>query len=78
MNLDISQFDWSLHTVVQPKNFDTVAYVYMQGLLDDVKKQEQRLADTLQQKRLVLFLAGDTVLDWWLLVGDPKSAQRVR
>jgi len=78
MKTTLDQFDWSLHTVVRPTNYDTIAYVRMAGLLDDIKKQEQRLADTLQQKRLVLLLAGDTVLDWWLLVGDPDSAQRVR
>jgi hypothetical protein len=79
MKTTLDQFDWSLHPVVQPAtDYDAICYVRMAGLLDDVKKQEQRMADTLQQKRLVLWLSGDTVLDWWLLIGDPDSAQSVR
>ena len=78
MHTKLDQFDWSLQTVDRPTDYDAICYVRMAGLLDDIKKQEQRMADTLQQKRLVLWLSDNTVLDWWLLVGDPDSAQRVR
>jgi len=78
MNLDISQFDWSLHPDANPTGFSAVSYVRGQSLLNDITNSEQRLANTLQQNRLVLFLADNTVLDWWMLTPDPNSAQRVR
>jgi hypothetical protein len=78
MKLDISQFDWSLHPDANPTGFDAVSYVRGQSLLNDITNSEQRLANTLQQNRLVLFLSDNTVLDWWMLTPDPDSAQRVR
>lgn len=74
----VEQLDWSLHTVVTPAIYDAVTYVRSPGLLEDIKQAEQRMADTLQQKRLVLLLANDTVLDWWLIVGDPDSVHNMR
>lgn len=80
------QYDWSnVHSLSSDAweqhfaQFDAFTTVGLVSIYSDVCKQEQILADTLQQARLVALVDGNsTVVRYTECYPNPHSAHRIR
>jgi hypothetical protein len=75
---ETEKYDWSQVDGTPVEEFSAFSVARTRNLFADVSKQEQLMADTLQQQRLVVLVHGNTVVEYYMCKPDPNSPHRVR
>lgn len=74
----INNYDWTQVDGAPTEEMSAFSVTHTRNLFSDVSKQEQLMADTLQQQRLVVLVHGTTVTEYYICKPDPNSPHRVR
>ena len=78
MSLELmNKYDWSQVDGRPVEEVSSFAITRTRNLFADVTKQEQLMADTLQQFRVVALVHGNIVVEYNLCVPNPNSPHRI-